>query len=337
MNGRSYSAPGKVMLSGEYAVLFDAPAIVAAVDRRARANVRPSAATDCGRVTMTGYVAGCWRYRQTRTGAVRWLDEPPAPRAFALVEHVLEVAAPARPLQLELDTAAFTAADGSTKLGLGSSAALAVALAAALGASGDALGRQAHEAHRRFQGGEGSGADVACALAGGILAYRRRAPLQAEQLAWPRGLYAGILWSGRAASTTGGIGRLRRSLDDAGPGAPLDRLGTAAAGIAASWQSGDVTDLLARLAGYVDVLRAFSDRHDLDIFASGHAALCELAASCGIVYKPCGAGGGDVGAAFTDDAAALETFRERAAAGGFTSLPVTLGAHGVRQADGTDH
>ena len=35
----SASAPGKIVLAGEYAVLWDAPAVCMAIDRRARACV----------------------------------------------------------------------------------------------------------------------------------------------------------------------------------------------------------------------------------------------------------------------------------------------------------
>ncbi len=40
------SAPGKMVLLGEYAVLFGAPAVVAAVNRRARVELAPSPSSD---------------------------------------------------------------------------------------------------------------------------------------------------------------------------------------------------------------------------------------------------------------------------------------------------
>src|SRR5690606_33624009 len=83
----------------------------------------------------------------------------------------------AMPLHIVLDTSAFFLKD--RKLGLGSSAA---ALAALLGALWQAVGATPADeasafaalkaAHSGWQGG-GSGADLAVALAGGTLLYRR--------------------------------------------------------------------------------------------------------------------------------------------------------------------
>ena len=71
---------------------------------------------------------------------------------------------------------ARTAAGQRIKLGLGSSAAVTVALMGALlqlvqgGAAGrDKLEALCREAHRHLQGGIGSGIDVATAVAGGLI------------------------------------------------------------------------------------------------------------------------------------------------------------------------
>ena len=54
MIARCASAPGKVVLSGEYAVLDGAPAVCMAVDRRAIARVS-ACGGDWHRVTAPGY------------------------------------------------------------------------------------------------------------------------------------------------------------------------------------------------------------------------------------------------------------------------------------------
>jgi phosphomevalonate kinase len=46
----------------------------------------------------------------------------------------------------------------------------------------------------------------------------------------------------------------------------------------------------------------------LGIFDAGHAELVTAAEAAGLVYKPCGAGGGDVGILLGDDAAAVDSF-----------------------------
>ncbi|EIL95727.1 phosphomevalonate kinase, partial [Rhodanobacter thiooxydans] len=95
--------------------------------------------------------------------------------------------------------------DGRPKLGLGSSAALTVALASAI----RALDRRAAPsidtllaAHRRAQGGHGSGLDVAASLAGGLLLYRLHdGQPRIASATWPHGLEWCCVWSGRPAST----------------------------------------------------------------------------------------------------------------------------------------
>ena len=76
---------------------------------------------------------------------------------------------------------------------------------------------------------------------------------------------------------------------------------------------------------FTGVLRQFSDAYDLDVFGGGHAALVELARAQGLVYKPCGAGGGDVGVVLGDDTGRVARFVEQAAEAGFAALDVRLG------------
>ena len=66
------SAPGKIVLCGEYAVLDGAPAICMAVDRRARASVFDIDG-DVSRVTAAGYTSKVGQFELAEDG-IRWLD-----------------------------------------------------------------------------------------------------------------------------------------------------------------------------------------------------------------------------------------------------------------------
>ena len=270
------SAPGKIVLSGEYAVLSGAPAICMAIQRRAIVTIADSPGAG-GAITTPGYVGA---------------------DAAAIVEAVSKQRRQAR--NFELDTRAFS--EQGNKIGLGSSAALVVALVAALENSTDVF-PAALEAHRRFQGGAGSGVDVAAAVYGGLIEYEMQSG-NVQSLAWPEGLAMRVLWTGVSASTSAKLDKLAATREQPSRAA----LGESAEHMAKAWRSGDAGAILDGYASYVNVLRQFSLDHDLGIFDAGHDELTDAANIHNLVYKPAGAGGGDIGVLFGKDPAALDAF-----------------------------
>ena len=275
------SAPGKIVLAGEYAVLWGAPAVCMAVNRRARARVTPSDDGECHLVTP-GF-----------TGEER----------FRVLDAVTNGRRPG--LRIELDTNAFR--DDGRKTGIGSSAALAVALAAALGNSVDVLAA-ALEAHASLQGGAGSGVDVAAAVHGGLFAYEKPTR-RVTPLSWPEGLCYRVIWTGISTSTEMQIGKLAAQATRASRAALL----IAAPDMCTAWQSGSADAVLAEYLPYIGVLRQFSIDHDLGIFDAGHDELTDAAMADGLIYKPAGAGGGDIGMLLGKSDAELDAFLARRA------------------------
>ncbi len=319
------SAPGKVVLSGEYAVLDGAAAICAAINRRACVTITRSA-DDHHVVTAPGIATSTGRFTVT-DGQFEWLH---GGEEYALLECVWHALAATLPesLVLTLETQDFVDIDSGTKFGIGSSAALAVALTAALDcvADGDAdISHTAISAHRDSQFGSGSGVDVACSLQGGVIEYRMDA--ESVALPWPDDLAFALLWSGVSAST--GI-RLKK-LDDLESRPSRVALGAAAGRVAASWKRGLPLMILDELRAYTDTLRQFSVDHDLGIFDAGHAELVDAAIAAGVVYKPCGAGGGDVGIVLADDESLIESFIDVAAKKNFTRLYLTIDPSGMQR------
>ena len=129
-------APGKLVICGEYAVLHGAPAIAVAVDVRARASVAPLPDPGASRLTLPEN--GAWAF-ELGAGQPRWRERAgrwpgPDPRGGGGGARRATVRDGVRPRD-RLDTRAFrtTRGDGKPdKLGLGSSAAITVALTAAL-------------------------------------------------------------------------------------------------------------------------------------------------------------------------------------------------------------
>lgn len=343
---RLASAPGKVMLLGEYAVLEGAPALMTAVDCRANTMLRPIDAPEI-RVHAPDASLKVAVIDLERDGW-RWRDPKDALR-LRLVHEVLRALLPEeipdiRGFELHLDTAQFFAGhqNRDAKLGLGSSAALTVACAASVGAH---LAQRAidvqepswqarvHDMHRALQDGQGSGADVAASLRGGSLRYVRSASgaISAQPLRWPPSLRHRFVWTGRAASTPRMLTRLaafkRQHANTYSRS--LSRLVTLAEEGAAALSLGRADAVMKIADRYATALGALDDASGLGIVSAEHARLRRLGRDWGLVYKSCGAGGGDLGVALSEDPERLHAFEAAVAREGFVPLSVALDAPGL--------
>ena len=332
-------APGKLLLSGEYAVLAGAPAVVVAVGARARAVLSPSPQMQ---LSVSGRP---FSFSVEPSGRLRWQDPPPAGHgelleaAVAGLGAVNAIAEP-QPVEIHLDSSEFSVegADGKQhKLGLGSSAAVLVALLAALdqawelGLDAANLCELARSAHQHFQGGRGSGVDVVTAVYGGVLAMGMDGPGQPELLRWPGGLELVAVWSGRSASTPAMIARLdafhaRRPADAK---RHLEALTDQATQAVCAWQAGDIATIMASADAYFDALCALDREAGIGIVTDAHARLRALARREGAIYKTSGAGGGDLGFAMTADPDVAARLRSVFAAAGYPVVDQVLAVPGV--------
>ncbi len=337
------TAPGKLVLLGEYTVLFGAPALVMAIDRRARVVLEPSSDTRW-HAESPGLVPGRAAFEVGPDGGVRW-EDPGAAEGLALVTGLFRdlsrtgLLDPAGlpPQILILDTRAFFGGDipGRPKLGLGSSAALTVALAAGLldlagdgnvPGPGTILGPLV-EAHRGLQGGRGSGIDVAASLLGGVLRYEldsRGSQPHAVPVSLPPELRLRFVWTGRAASTGGFLSRLERSLvlRETGTVACLDELGKLSARGLDELAGDRLPDFLDTVRSFTGTLERLGALMGSPILSPEHRRLRELASEAGVAYKPSGAGGGDFGIVFGTEEDRLGRFTRAASLEGFR--PTTL-------------
>jgi len=346
------SAPGKLVLLGEYAVLFGHPAMVAAVNRRARVKLSASE-DDHWSVVAPGFEESSPAFDLEPIGGFRWREPRSATAArFVLVERVLDSLVTARlvdpgdlaPARLVLDTREFyhSTAGGEEKLGVGSSAALTVALTETLRRWGaDSSGswvpidlRSLLEIHRSFQGGSGSGIDLAASRNGGVVEYRltenARSP-SARPIELPGELHLVFVWAGRSASTSDFLARLASGIrsDDGAIAAALTELGRVSTTGIGHIRTGDLGGFLADVDAFADVMERLGHAAGIPIFSDEHVALHRLALDCGLSYKPSGAGGGDVGIGFSNDPEAVAAFAERAAAAGFPRLDLEIDPVGV--------
>lgn len=305
------SAPGKVVVWGEYAVLAGAPAAVMAVDRRATCEISSHPALSS--YSSSGFLSAAVHTPDKRA--------PKAPVASLLraVMTQLDTAEIHEHLRWHFDTRPFF--DGGSKLGLGSSAALCCAIYACLCDLLDhkPVWQEALEAHKQWQGG-GSGLDIACSWHGGVIRFQQGA---CAPFVWPEDWRFVLCNTGQSASTQAHVNRF-----SAWQGAEKDKsvnvLGQASAAL---FQSDPTLDALGV---YIEALRALDQAGSLNIFSPEHESLATIASGAGLLYKPCGAGGGDIGIAISDSPARLDEFYMRAAQAGFGPLDMEIAVDGIQ-------
>ena len=318
-------APGKLVALGEYAVLDGAPSIVLAVARYVDATIDASPDGAC-RLTTFAPDSDERRFA------------PGEPSGVPLVDLVA-AAAPSLAWTATLDSRALF--EGAAKLGLGSSAAALCAWAGAFAALARSRGIDVAEPdaaalielHRRFQGGKGSGLDVAAAYTGGVIEYRLAASgvPQIGSVQVPNSVgFAGI-FTGRSASTPGLIAHYRAWRRDRPreAAALMLRLTALAEAGCAALAGGDAAAWLMAFAAYGDGLAELGDAIGAEIVTAEHRAIGAEAKRHGVAYKVSGAGGGDLGLACAADEERLEAFRQSVSDRGFRVINVSLAEHGL--------
>lgn len=331
------SAPGKLVIAGDYAVLEGAPAVVMALDRRARVTLDDDA--DAGILVDAPDLDIRAARGRMEKAVMHWQDAAAGGR-LDLVTSVLECLAADKALpdafSAHLDTQAFFSAyRRGDKLGLGSSAALTVALVGAIralrGRKPPAL-KAMIAMHRQVQGGRGSGLDIAAGLLGGVLVYRlHKGRPRVVQASWPGELALCCVWSGRPASTGRALARLDEwhRVHPAEYDTVMNELKVEATSVAAALEAGDAEAMVAGMAAYASGLERLGQASGIDIICAEHRAVAGMAADCGVVYKTCGAGGGDVGVACATDTDRLTKFAKKVDAAGFYVLDVGIDVEGL--------
>ncbi len=346
----SATAPGKLILIGEYAVLHGAPALVSAVDRRVTVDISPKNGASTLTIPHIGLFSGKMDDVDNLSPTVSAESAPFADPQLRSVRNIIScfhrmigpqsVVLPS--MALTIDARPLFAHDG-LKLGLGSSAALTVALLAGLfyHTFGKLIGKElllecGQECHRYLQGGMGSGIDVAASIFGGIVAYRIDPGSNAEK---PRvnsldplpALSVVAVWKGHSASTP----RLLSGLDDFNQSHPsifrkqMDRLSAASQLGVDAYRSMNHVAFMESIDRFFSRLIQFADMSGLPIVTGDDMSLANVTKRCGGVYKPSGAGGGDVGLAFTNDPSTVGRLNQAFTDAGYHVLDLKTTAKGV--------
>lgn len=290
------AAPGKVVISGAYAVLEGAPALVSAVDRY---------------VVCDDETRAEWTTPEVR--AALGQEVAPSFDGTALRRD-------GQKLGLGSSAAILVA---SLALRLGPSSLRTEPDRAQLAA-------RAMTAHRKAQGG-GSGIDVLASAWGGTLLVRQTSPEpNFERVSLPRGLVVRVWASGVAASTADmlrAVERLRHR-DGETYAQNMQALSALAQSAARAVANDDAPQLIAALSRQCRQLDALGKAAEVPIVTPQVKALSLAAESAQACFLPSGAGGGDV-ALWIGCAPPDADFEARAAAFEHVRVSGELGARGV--------
>lgn len=323
-----YSAPGKLYLAGEHAVVTPGqPAILMAVDRLMHVDVAevPTGESGAwGRVHSTHY-ADPLRWSTNADGEIRFAD-PETGRIPDLVsETLVRTAELARarnlvPRALELTITSELVDAHGTKFGLGSSGAVTVALVQALAQSWR-LELTDEERYRlallitlRFSP-HASGGDLATSTLGGWVRYaapEREAVavmlaehglvatleadwpgLELRSLPVPRSVQWAVGWTGSPADTDTLVAEQR--YDAASREQFLTESRAAVDDLTRAVERDDAEAILQGYAASRDALLGYDARGNGGIETMKLRKLREIAENEGAIAKPSGAGGGDCG------------------------------------------
>jgi phosphomevalonate kinase len=309
------SAPGKLHLAGEYAVLDGAEAVVCAIDRRATAR-----ATGPG--TESAFL-----------DALADLLDVADPEAAAIVRRI------------EVDTGPLRS--DTAKLGLGSSAAATVAACACAlaGTTGTldrdrvhALARAAHAEAQGKRGARGSGADVAAAVHGGVIAVTPAT--HADTLPIIRRLELPPLlviafWTGRPADTVTLVAAVAAAVGRPGVDAAISDIAHASEALVVAGTVDGRPELrrtaaaITAIAAGGDAIAALARATGLELEPPVIAAARRIAEPLGGAVKTTGAGGGDVAIAVVPPGADEAGLRAALTAAGAMPLDLRIEPRGV--------
>jgi phosphomevalonate kinase len=257
-------APGKIVLSGAYAVLEKAPAIVTAVDRYVVADSKRAAAFVTPEVRAA-------------------LGEKPAPWFDASALRSGD-----KKLGLGSSAAILVASLGAVRASAGTFATADELRAVVL--------EPAIVAHRTAQGG-GSGIDVAASVHGGtIIARRTGTTLDVRAAALPADLFIEVLFAGMPSMTSELLGRVRafKARSPHEYAGVMEDLTAAAEDAERSLDEGTASGMIRALAAQLRGLTDLGEHARAKIVTREVARLNDLAVEEDALVIPAGAGGGDV-------------------------------------------
>ena len=363
------SAPGKLMIAGEWAVLEGKPCIVAAVNKRVHSTVEPLTGNYISvsiddfklqdiRFVWDGLRINLFKIYRVETEKLKFTKEAIEVALRFLKEDGIGF----RPFKIRSygeDTQVEFNGE-IRKVGFGSSAAAVVAIIAAIlnfhgyRATVEEIYKLAAIAHYYAQGKVGSAFDVAASTYGGIIVYKRfdaawltdviengeklAAIVQdrwpgffVERLEIPNDMCMAIAWTGESASTSAMVKQME-SFKTANPSRYkeiYDDIAYAVELLIDRWKSNDEENILDSIRKNKDILHQLTKESGVGIETNQLRTLSGLAEKYDAAGKLSGAGGGDCGFAIAFNNETIEKVKAAWQQAGLRLIDVNLDKKGV--------
>ena len=334
------SIPGKIVISGEYAVLYGALAILTTLNQKA--NVKIQANDKNQNIYLTSALEGVFPFDTDEDANIIWLEADPGAYGL-LLQHAFKILKPIlkEKLSITVDSSEFfhTTKDRTAKkLGIGSSAAVSVGITQALfqyqeivSSPGNLL-TQANTIHQTLQDKQGSGIDVACCFANqGVIECTKDSVKNHTWsiLNWPNGLHLKVLTTGQGASTKKLVTNYKKAsnLYPKEFKNALEQFMDITQNLSNAWRSENIDQIIDLLTAYDVQIKKLDKIGDIGIYTQLHTEVQNIASGYNLFYKPSGAGGGDIGLVFSSSLEELNDFTDEISkvAGNIGYLDLTMG------------
>jgi len=298
--------PGKLILLGEYAVLEGAPAIVSAVNKFAKIKIKNS--------TDNNFSVSAPNLNLYNINFNREINESQKEKLnfflnlFSFIQHKNESI---KPCSIEINTDDFYFENSNQKLGLGSSAAITVGLIESIYkfneyeiSNTEELFGIALQAHFEAQGKTGSGIDIASSAFGGTGIYKKtEKKFSFKHIKIPQDLYLIPIWSGSSTSTPQFVSKTNQLKEQNKIlyNKIMQELSDLSKQGCKNLKRNNTVEFLNIVDEYFHVLDKLGTNAEISIISDVHKQISKIVKSCNGFYKPSGAGGSDIGIAFTND------------------------------------
>ena len=309
------TAPGKIFLSGEYLVLDGALATIMSTKQRVKVTIEDIG--DIDNIFYCSIIDQHFPFNVDNNYQINWLDKNPDEFGLFLDFAI-------KRMRIKPNNSLFTIDTNDlyfqgNKIGLGSSAAISVAILSAMNNFYDIkLSKyetinNTMELHKMHQGKNGSGLDVIASYADSNLIECDKNMLIEQKwntLDWPKNLIINGVLTSHESTTSSMIEKynIAKQKDSQNFKSLYSQMKKILDKFSEAWRIGDTFDILNLLKKQSILMKQLDNDFDIGIYTEEHKNLSELAESLGLFYKPSGAGGGDLGFVMSDDLLKMKQF-----------------------------